>query len=246
MGKITTISWTKSTLNLSWGCTKVTSECEQCYMFRMSPFYGRDPSFVNILAATKERTEKKIREVGGLVFVNSMSDTFHNKIPNSVRDIWFEAFRNHPEKHFQILTKRPAKALDYFKSRAVPENCWIGVSVGIKKTIPRIDILRRIDCKIRFISFEPLLEDLGSVDLTNIQWGIVGGESDRSKPRIMRPEWAASLMNQLKEQRVAAFFKQMGGKGGSGAGGETCPCCSTVHHEYPVDLAAFNSAQTIE
>lgn len=105
-------------------------------------------------------------------------------------------------------------------TQKVPENCWIGTSVGVKAALSRIKFIQGIDAKIRFVSFEPLLEDLGEVDFKGINWGIIGGESDLSMPRPMKPEWAYSLIKQMRSLGIPVWFKQMGGRGGGGAGGE--------------------------
>ena len=102
----------------------------------------------------------------------------------------------------------------------VPFNCWIGTSIGIKESLSRMNYIKSINAKIRFISFEPLLEDLGELNLTGISWVIIGGESDLVAPRKMNPEWAESIISQAHNQGVAVWFKQMGGKGKGGAGGD--------------------------
>lgn len=148
-------------------------------------------------------------------FVNSMSDLFHEKMPYSYLDRVFEVIRQTPHHTYQILTKREAILEDYCKDHPIPDNVWLGVSVEMVKTKHRIDILRHIDAKIRFLSLEPLLEDLGNLDLTDIHWVIVGGESG-PKARSMKPEWALNIMHQCDEQEVAFFFKQWGTWGDDG------------------------------
>ena len=222
MGKDTNISWTDSTLNLAWGCTKVSTECMNCYLYRLSPRFGRDPYKVQLTRAgwLGNVRRAQIVKCGKRIFINSMSDTFHDHISDLILDYWFADFAAFPEKQFQILTKRPERAAEYFCSREVPENCWIGTSVGIAEVKHRIDTLRQIKAKVRFLSCEPVLEDLGDLNLTGIKWVIVGGESDPSEPRPMKPEWAESIRKQCEDGGVAFWFKQMGGKGGSGAGGD--------------------------
>jgi protein gp37 len=190
-------------------------------MYRLSPRFGRDPYKVNLTQAglLGNVADALIRNYGKFIFVNSMSDTFHKDISDQTLDMWFNLFKRHPEKVFQILTKRPERAYEYFRARAVPPSCWIGTSVGIRATLPRLDFLRMIDAK-RFVSAEPLVEDLGAVDFTGIHWVIIGGESGET-PRAMRPEWAESLVKQAHEQGCKVWFKQMGGKGGGGAGGDS-------------------------
>ncbi len=227
MGKTTNIAWTKSTLNLAWGCTKVTRECTNCYMYRMSPALGRDPYQVEILGRYYQPEEyekyirKRMRECQDLIFVNSMSDTFHSFIGDIFLDKWFKAFAEFPQKQFQILTKRPERARSYFSSswKSIPENIWIGTSCGIKEAIPRIEILKKIPARIKFVSIEPLLEDLGEIDFSGIQWAIIGGESDAKAPRPMKEEWVDNLVLQLRKAGTKIFFKQWGGIGGDNAGG---------------------------
>jgi protein gp37 len=124
---------------------------------------------------------------------------------------------------------RPERAKEYFSqpngigfdmpSKKVPRNCWIGTTIGVKASLNRLDILRSIPARIRFLSCEPLLEDLGKINLEGISWVIVGGESDPDAPRPMKSEWAWNIINQCKACKVPVFFKQMGGKGTGGAGG---------------------------
>lgn len=246
MGRDTNIAWTQSTLNLAWGCTKVSEECRNCYMYRISESVHRNPYEVDILGphrkpwavdhsvqqigrfgldiinpAYMDYVESRIRSVKkGMVFVNSMSDTFHEDIPEEVLKAWFTIFETHPERQFQILTKRPGRARNFFRGRKVPDNCWMGVSVGMASAKSRIDVLREIDAKVRFLSCEPLIEDLGELDLAGIHWVIVGGESDYEHPRPMNPEWAESIRAMCQRERVVFFFKQMGGVGGDGVGGD--------------------------
>ena len=191
-------------------------------MYRLSEQFGKDPYTVNITKAgsSPHNMELAIKKMNSPMFVNSMSDTFHYGIPDAVLDEWFRTFKQHPEKQFQILTKRPERAREYFTTRKVPGNCWIGTSVGIRDAKPRIDILREIHAPILFLSCEPVLEDLGELNLYDIDWVIIGGESDKNHPRPMKPEWAESVVSQARNWGCAVFFKQMGGKGGDGAGGD--------------------------
>jgi len=150
------------------------------------------------------------------LFVNSMSDVFHEKISFSYIDQIFDAINKSPQHTFQILTKRAIRMADYFKTRTPPRNAWLGVTVENKEHgLPRIDELRNIDASIRLLSVEPLLEDLGTIDLTGIHWVIVGGESG-PKARPMKKEWIDQIRIQCERQRVAFFFKQWGGWGADG------------------------------
>lgn len=229
MGKQTNISWAISTLNLVMGCTKVSSECLLCYIYRLMPIWGKDPyklHFLNLDAAIK-----RVKTYGEIIFVNSFSDWLHKDIPDGEIDRWFDRIFTKFDKQFLLLTKRADRLTDYFSNRYCPDNVWLGVSCGIKGGKKRIDILREIDCKIHFVSFEPLLEDLGELHLENIQWAIIGGESDHKEPRPMQKEWVDNIIKQCREQGVAIWFKQWGGIGGDGAGGDVYE--GKQIHEYP-------------
>jgi protein gp37 len=128
----------------------------------------------------------------------------------------FDTIAKTPHHTYQILTKRGDRMAEYFVNRSVPQNAWLGVSVEDKKYgVPRIDYLRTVNAHIRFLSVEPLLEDMGELNLKDIHWVIVGGESGR-KARPMKPEWAESIRDQCEEAGVAFFFKQWGGWGADG------------------------------
>lgn len=141
-------------------------------------------------------------------FVNSMSDLFHEDIPDQFLDQVFSVIRQTPQHTYQILTKRAERLPEYFKKRGCPKNVWLGVSVEDRQYgVPRIDYLRQVNAHIRFLSVEPLLEDVGEVDLTGIHWVIVGGESG-PKARPMKPEWVENVKHQADEAGAAFFFKQ--------------------------------------
>ena len=149
-------------------------------------------------------------------FVNSMSDLFHDKVPFDYIRRVFDVMARSPQHTFQVLTKRAERMAEFCDGVAVPSNVWLGVSVENRKYgLPRISVLRGINAPIRFLSIEPLLEDLGSFDLSGIHWAIVGGESGR-KARPMRPEWVASIKRQCAAAHVAFFFKQWGTWGADG------------------------------
>ena len=222
MAKNTGISWTDSTLNLAVGCTKVSEECRNCYMYRdMSRYKQFDPYKVTLTKAGKDKSimRNKIKESGQKIFVNSWSDTFHKDISDATLYNWFQVFGEFPDKQFQILTKRPERMAIYGPAFTYPDNCWMGTSIGTKESLSRLAYLKETKAKIRFISFEPLLEDLGELDMASISWVIIGGESDRVAPRKMNPEWAENIISQAHKQGIAVWFKQMGGKGKGGAGG---------------------------
>jgi protein gp37 len=148
-------------------------------------------------------------------FVNSMSDLFHEKMPFDYLDKIFDVIRKTPQHSYQILTKRENILKRYFSKRIVPENVWLGVTVEHEKTKYRLDVLKTIKAPIRFLSIEPLIGDVGRLDLSDIHWVIVGGESGISA-RPMKPEWAINVQKQCVEQDVAFFFKQWGTWGEDG------------------------------
>jgi protein gp37 len=227
MGRDTSIAWADSTLNLAWGCTKVDrgelGGCTKCYMFRLSRQWSIDPEKVKLFDVDKIR--KKVNSwpvYKRIIFVNSMSDTFHEKIPFETIELWHKLFESFPARNFLLLTKRIGRAMVFYRQRAegVPVNVWVGTSIGQRNRLWRLDQLRQIPARVRFVSFEPLLEDLGDFSLEGIQWAIVGGESDYENPRPMNPEWAESIRRICQRDGVSFFFKQLGGKGGDGAGGD--------------------------
>ena len=159
------------------------------------------------------------RKKPSVYFVNSMSDLFHDRVPDDYIAQVFDVIARTPHHTYQILTKRAARMARYFRTRPVPTNAWLGVSVEDQKHgVPRIDYLRQVPATIRFLSVEPLLSDVGELNLKDIHWVIVGGESG-PKARPMKTEWAESVREQCQEQEVAFFFKQWGGWGADGLGG---------------------------
>lgn len=164
-----------------------------------------------------ERLEDPLKRMKPTIyFVNSMSDLFHEQLPDEYIERVFKIIERTPHHTYQILTKRAARMESFFKTRQVPRNAWLGVSVEDREYgLPRIDHLRGVAASIRFLSVEPLLEDIGSVNLKDIHWVIVGGESG-PKARPMQNEWAQSVQQQCEAQEVAFFFKQWGGWGADG------------------------------
>lgn len=215
------IEWTEQTWNPAVGCTKISQGCKFCYAETMAKRLKamRAPGYENgfALHLLPERLEDPLkRKKPTIYFVNSMSDLFHERIPDEYIDRVFEVIRHTPQHTYQILTKRAARLARYFKTRLVPANAWLGVSVENKKQgVPRIEYLRQVPARIRFLSVEPLLEDVGTLNLSGIHWVIVGGESGQ-KARPMQPEWAEAIRRQCKRQKVAFFFKQWGGWGADG------------------------------
>lgn len=215
------IEWTERTWNPVVGCTKVSPGCKHCYAEVMSKRLQAmgTPGYQNAFDLTlleNRLSDPLDRKTPTVYFVNSMSDLFHEKVPFSYIRKVFETIEKANWHTFQILTKRAKRLEKFFKTHAVPQNAWIGVSVEDKKYgVPRIDHLRNIEASIKFLSIEPLLEDLGEFDLTNIHWVIVGGESG-PKARPMKTEWVESIRKQCEKADVAFFFKQWGGWGSDG------------------------------
>jgi protein gp37 len=149
------------------------------------------------------------------IFVCSMGDLFHNDVPFGFIDSVMETIRQTPRHRYQILTKRAGRMAEYFSQNVLPENVWLGVTVETPSEKPRVDSLRSLQASIRFLSCEPLLEDLGTLDLADIDWIIVGGESG-AKARPMKEAWVRSIKRQADEQNVSFFFKQWGTWGSDG------------------------------
>jgi protein gp37 len=149
------------------------------------------------------------------IFVCSMADLFHEAVPFSFIDKVMDVIQQTKHHCYQILTKRAERMAEYFSKSVVPENVWLGVTVEEPSKKSRIDSLRGLQATIRFLSCEPLVEDLGAIDLTGIDWVIVGGESG-VQARPMKLEWVRSLLRQTQEQETAFFFKQWGTWGSDG------------------------------
>jgi protein gp37 len=218
--KTSKIEWTDATWNPSTGCTKITSGCKFCYAETMSKRLQamRTPGYENgfefTLMPDRIDMPRKVKKPTKF-FVNSMSDLFHENMPFEFLDKVFLVIKETPQHQYQILTKRENILLDYFSTNKVPDNVWLGVTVESFKTKKRIDVLRKIDAKIRFLSIEPLITEMGELDLSNIHWVIVGGESGHNA-RPMSPIWAIDIQKQCDEQDVAFFFKQWGAWGEDG------------------------------
>lgn len=215
------IEWTEQTWNPVTGCTKISPGCKHCYAEVMAGRLkamgaaGYEDGFQ--LTLHPERLAQPLqRKKDTVYFVNSMSDLFHEAVPDNFIDQVFEVIRRTPHHTYQILTKRADRLPGYFAQRSCPKNVWLGVSVEDRAYgLPRIDYLRQVNARVRFLSVEPLLEDLGEFDLAGIHWLIVGGESG-PKARPMRPEWVQNVKYVSDKAGVAFFFKQWGGWGADG------------------------------
>lgn len=215
------IEWTEQTWNPTVGCTKISPGCKHCYAesmaMRLQAMGTRGYENGFQLTLLPNRLEEPIRrKVPTVYFVNSMSDVFHEDVPFDYIEKIFDTITKTPQHTYQILTKRADRLAEFFAQRSVPSNAWLGVSVEDQKYgLPRIDHLRTVGAKIRFLSIEPLLEHLGEINLTDIHWVIVGGESG-PKARPMQKEWVDDIRVQCEEAEVAFFFKQWGGWGADG------------------------------
>ena len=216
------IEWTESTWNPVVGCTKLSAGCKHCYAEVMARRLqamgvpGYEQGFKKVRVLPGRLAEPLQRKKPTVYFVNSMSDLFHVQVPDAFIDQVFDTMRAARQHTFQVLTKRGDRVAAYAKGRSFPDNVWMGVSVENKRHgVPRIDCLRQVPAAVRFLSIEPLLEDVGELDLTGIHWVIVGGESGHGA-RPMKPEWVQNVQRQCLEQGVEFFFKQWGAFGEDG------------------------------
>ena len=212
----TTIEWTDTTWNPTTGCTKVSAGCKFCYaevmtkrLKGMGQEKYKDGFALKVHPDTLDDpyTWRKPR----IVFVNSMSELFHEDVPLGFIKRVFKVMNECPSHTFQVLTKRAERLAEVSKHLKWTPNIWMGVSVEDSRVIHRIDHLRKTDAMIKFLSCEPLIGALPNLNLKGIDWVIVGGESGH-KPRPMEPEWVLDLQRQCKKARVAFFFKQWGGR----------------------------------
>ena len=217
----TKIEWTDATWNPVTGCTKTSAGCAHCYaevMARRLKAMGVE-KYKNGFQVTIHEdvlNEPKKWRKPRTIFVCSMSDLFHKDVPFEFVDKVMQVIKDTPHHRYQLLTKRAERLEEYFKTREVPENVWIGVTVEVQTAKSRINALRTIkDASIRFLSCEPLLEDLGELDLTGIDWVIVGGESGL-QARPMKEEWVKGIKAQCDAAEKAFFFKQWGTWGSDG------------------------------
>jgi protein gp37 len=238
------IEWTDATWNPVRGCSKVSPGCKFCYAevfserFRGVPGHPFEQGFD--LRLVPEKLEQPLHwRRPRKIFVNSMSDLFHEQVPAKFIDETFAVMERASQHTYQVLTKRPERALEVLSSgavRPVPDHVWIGVSIESSRFTWRADVLRQIPARVRFISAEPLLGSLleegprrAPVNLTGIEWVIVGGESG-PRARPMLAEWAREVRDTCVAARVPFFFKQWGGKTAK-AGGRLLD--SALHDEMP-------------
>jgi len=221
MSQSSRIEWTEATWNPTVGCTKISPGCKNCYAEAMAKrlkamgTIGYENGF-RLTLIPERLAEPLARKKPSVYFVNSMSDLFHKGVDDDFIVQVFDVIRRCPQHTFQVLTKRADRMAAFFRHRDVPSNAWLGVSVEDRKYgVPRIDALRQVAARIRFLSVEPLLQDVGKLDLMDIHWVIVGGESG-PKARPMKLEWVENIRQQCEDQEAQFFFKQWGGWGADG------------------------------
>jgi len=216
------IEWTEMTWNPTTGCNKISAGCKYCYAEVMT-------RRLMAMGIEKYKDGFKIRtHVDSLnipytwkkpkvVFVNSMSDLFHPEVPIEFIKEVFAVMNDNPQHVFQVLTKRGDRLFEIHKQLKWTHNIWMGVSVEDNRVTDRIDFLRKIGAKVKFLSCEPLIGPLPKMNLKKIDWVIVGGESGRT-PRPMDADWVLDIQNQCSKNKVAFFFKQWGGTNKKKAG----------------------------
>jgi protein gp37 len=247
MASNSAIEWTEATWNPTTGCDKTSPGCDNCYALTLAkrlkamgqPKYQRDgdastsgPGFALSLHPDALDIPRSWN-VPRVIFVNSMSDLFHPSVPEEfIRDV-FDVIAETPQHTYQVLTKRSRRLAQLADSLYWPTNLWMGVSVESARYTFRIDHLRRVSAAVRFVSAEPLLGPLPSLDLEGIAWLIAGGESG-SNARPMDPMWAKDLRDQCGDAGVRFFFKQWGGRTPKAGGRELD---GQLHNDMPPLLA---------
>lgn len=247
MSDRSSIEWTEATWNPTTGCDRVSAGCDNCYAMTLA-------KRLKAMGAAKYQNDGDPRTSGPgfavtvhpdaltiplrwraprTVFVNSMSDLFHARVPLSfIRDV-FDVMAATPQHRYQVLTKRSVRLRRLAEKLTWPANVWTGVSVENSDTLHRVDDLRQVPAAVRFLSCEPLLGPLAGLDVTGIDWVIAGGESGPGH-RPMHPVWAAEIRDLCERENVAFFFKQWGGRTPKAGGREID---GRTWDEMPVALA---------
>lgn len=230
----TKIEWTECSWNPVTGCTKLTEGCRHCYaatMARRLKAMGnvRYQNEFNVTIHEDLITKPLEWKKSKMIFVNSMSDLFHNEIPDDVILKIFSTMNQASWHTFQVLTKRSERLLALSDKINWTDNIWMGVSVESKDCIYRSENLKQTGAKIKFISAEPLLESISNIDLNGIDWLIVGGESGHYA-RTLEKQWVLELKDLAKSTNTAFFFKQWGGFNKKKSGSELD---GAFYKEYP-------------
>lgn len=212
---MSTIEWTEVTWNPVTGCSKVSAGCKNCYADRMAKrlrLMGVEKYRNGFEVTIHPKTlEDPLRwKTPKIVFVNSMSDLFHSKVPLKFIKSVFEVMNEASQHTFQVLTKRPERVLRESKKLPWAPNIWMGTSIESEKFLHRAETLRKTDAQTKFLSLEPLLGPLPNLKLKGMDWVIVGGESGpRSRP--MEKDWVLEIQAKCLDKDVPFFFKQWGG-----------------------------------
>src|SRR5262245_59249774 len=205
------IEWTEATWNPTIGCTKVSTGCDRCYAERITMRFPKSfPNGFNLTLRPDALDVPLHWRRPRLIFVNSMSDLFHADVPEDYIALVFDVMQRTPQHTYQILTKRAQRLASLASRLKWPENVWMGVSVETDRYAWRVDYLRRVPAAVRFVSAEPLLAPLASLNLDGIDWLIAGGES-QSGCRASSVDWFLDLRDQCAAAGVAFFLKQLGG-----------------------------------
>lgn len=248
MSQSSKIEWTEYTWNPVTGCSKLSAGCLNCYAERMAKRLKamRNPRYITgfKVAMHDDLIEKPLSwHKPRVIFVNSMSDLFHEEIPDSFIKKIFKTMNKCPQHTFQVLTKRAGRLAEISRKLNWTSNIWMGVTVESSENKNRIDFLSKCGARVKFLSCEPLLGPIRELPLSGIDWVIVGGESGpHSRP--MKPEWAISIRDQCIKHDVPYFFKQWGGWDKKNNGrileGKTWGQMPPLAHEngnYPVIVA---------
>ena len=232
------IEWTESTWNPLTGCTKVSPGCKHCYAERMAKRLQAmsQPNYANGFRLTMHPHSLELPltwKKPQIIFVNSMSDLFHEDVPITFVQQVFDVMRRASWHTFQVLTKRSQRLLDLDPEIEWPTNVWMGVSVENAKYTFRIEHLRQSHAQVKFLSLEPLLGSIPDLDLKNINWVIVGGESGPGS-RPLAEDWVINIRDQCLRAKVPFFFKQWGGVRKKRNGRELQ---GHIWNEMPVTLA---------
>lgn len=206
----TGIEWTDKTWNPTTGCNKISPGCKHCYAEEITRrFAGSFPEGFKFTLHPDRLMQPKSWRKPSLIFVNSMSDLFHEQMPLTYLKQIFEVMEACPQHVFQVLTKRADRLAEIAPLLAWPDNVWMGVSIETQQYAGRVNLLRTVPAKVRFLSCEPLLGPL-ELDLTDIHWVITGGESGRGH-RPIEEAWVRGIRDQCQASGVAFFHKQWGG-----------------------------------
>ena len=217
------IEWTELTWNPTTGCSKISAGCKFCYaeaMTKRLKGMGQDKykdGFKVVKPHADSLKTPYTWKNSKVVFVNSMSDLFHEDIPLDFIKQVFHVMNDNPQHVFQVLTKRAGRLFEIHKELKWTHNIWMGVSVEDDRVLNRIDFLRKTNAKVKFLSLEPLIGPLKKLNLKKIDWVIVGGESGH-RPRPMNPDWVVEIHEQCIKSGIAFFFKQWGGRNKKAAG----------------------------